>query len=379
MNILLIISSNEGTIASCAYQLHKGILKITPENKLYVVCYGKYSKDGFNFGSNCFKLSILKKGKCSSIILRTILLKRIKHKYKINYSISTQVGASVWNVLSSVGEYKTGIFHAILNQARAASLKRYISFYVVYNTILKFLNKKIGVSQKIVKDINRYMGGGELAYNIHDVTLIREKSALQLPDIHDRLFDYPVILYVGRLYEKVKAPSRLLEAFAIFKSKVQENCQLVYIGPDDNGTMANLNVKAEKLGLKDCVHFLGQTSNPYQYMKRAKFLVSPSRDEGLPGVLIESLLLKVPCVATNSTLGNWEIMQCEKHYDPNLKEIFSTPFGYITPNFIEDEAYTIKMLAKGMLECYYSEDIDFLSFDENRFSAKEVVDNILNI
>lgn len=379
MNILLIISSNEGTIAGCAYQLYRGILKEAPEHKVYVVCYGKYSENGFNFGSNCFKLSILRKNKFSSIILRTIILKRIKCKYKINNSISTQVGASVWNVLSSVGEFKTGIFHAILEQAKAASLKRYISFYVVYNTILKFLNKKIGVSQKVVQDINRYIGGGELAYNIHDVTLIREKSTLQLPDIHGRLFNYPVILYVGRLYEKIKAPSRLLEAFAIFKSKIQENCQLVYIGPDDNGTMANLNVQAEKLGLRDCVHFIGQTSNPYKYMKRAKFLVSPSRDEGLPGVLIESLLLKVPCVATNSTLGNWEIMQCEKHYNPNLKEIFSTPFGYITPNIIEDETYTIKMLAKGMLVCYYSKDIDFSSFDESRFSSKIIVDKIIRI
>ena len=379
MKILLIISSNEGTIASCAYQLYKGLLQEIPDIKLLVVCYGKYSKNGFSFG-NCLKLNFLSKGKLSSLLVRTFLLRKIKRKYKIQISISTQTGPSVWNVLTGVKEYKIGIFHAILKQSLATSKLKYINFFILYNTILKFLNKKVGVSKKIVEDLRTNIGGNvQLCYNIHDVYGIREKSQYPILDENEaRVFEKPVVLYVGGLFEKVKAPSRLLNAFAILKSKLKDDIHLVYIGRDIQDTLINLKELASLLGIEDSVHFLGPKANPYQYMKRAKILVSPSRDEGLPGVIIESLIVGTPCVATNSSLGNWEIMQCENSYDEDLNIIKETPMGCITPNFLHDDKLTEYMLCEGMYSTITRSDLDLSKFNYTRFMPREIIKRIIS-
>ena len=380
MNILLIISSNEGTIASCAYQLYHGLLKETPENKVYVVCYGKYTNDGFNFGcGNCFKLNFLKKYGVSSIGIHTILLKRIKEKYKIDCSISTQTGTSLWNVLSSVRDYKIGIFHAKLKQALAAGFKNYICFYILYKTVFRFLDKKIGVSKSIVDDLLSEVGGNvKLCYNIHDVENILLKAQYPLLDEREIcVFSKPVILFVGAAYKYIKAPDRLLKAFILFKNQVQDDVQLVFIGKDVENAWEELKELAKINRIENSVHILGAKSNPYQYIKRSRLLVSPSRDEGLPGVIIESLCIGTPCVATNSTLGNWEIMQCANLYDGNLKTIIHTPIGCITPNIIDDEEFTLKMLSKGIYESYIRNDFDMSYFDTSRFSSRIVIQQLL--
>ena len=380
MNILLIISSNEGTIASCAYQLYRGLLKEAPEHKIYVICYGKYSKDGFNFGhGTCFKLNFLKKHGVSSIGIHTILLKRIKKKYKIDCSISTQTGTSLWNVISGIGEYKIGIFHAKLEQARAAGLKNYLCFWLLYKTLFKFLDKKIGVSKSVVEDLITNIGGNiQLCYNIHDIENIRQKAQKSLLDKDEiEIFSKPVILYVGAAYEYIKAPDRLLKAFISLNKQIADDIQLVYIGKDIDCTWEKLKELAHKNHVDNSVHFLGPRKNPYQYMQRASMLVSPSRDEGLPGVIIESLSIGIPCVATNSTLGNWEIMQCDHLYKEKLTDIIYTSMGCITPNIINDEEFTVKMLAKGIYDIYINNDLDLSKFDTSRFTSNLIISRML--
>lgn len=380
MNLLLVISSNEGTIASCAYQLYKGLLKEVPEHKVYVVCYGRYSKDGFDFGrGNCYKLNFLKKNGVSSIGIHTVLLKKIKKKCKIDCSISTQTGTSLWNVISGIGEYKIGIFHAKLEQAYAAGLKNYVYFLLLYKTIFRFLDKKIGVSQSVVKDLITNIGGNvQLCYNIHDIENIRQKAQNILLDKDEiEIFSKPVILYVGAAYEYIKAPDRLLKAFISLKKQIADDVQLVYIGKDVDCTWEKLKDLARINHVDKSVHFLGPRKNPYQYMKRSSMLVSPSRDEGLPGVIIESLSIGTPCVATNSTLGNWEIMQCDHLYKENLTNIVHTSMGCITPNIIDDEEFTVKMLAKGIYKLYTKNDLDMSKFDTSRFTSKHIIGKIL--
>ncbi|RYF19990.1 MAG: glycosyltransferase, partial [Flavobacteriales bacterium] len=61
-----------------------------------------------------------------------------------------------------------------------------------------------------------------------------------------------------------------------------------------------LTAQIFKLDLTDKIIFIGFTDNPYIYMKFADCFVLPSRNEGLPNVVIESLFLGTPVAVTAS-------------------------------------------------------------------------------
>ena len=57
------------------------------------------------------------------------------------------------------------------------------------------------------------------------------------------------------------------------------------------------------------ITFLGYQSNPYKYLYRSKFLISTSVYEGFSNVIIESLSLGIPVIATDCPSGNREIIK----------------------------------------------------------------------
>lgn len=61
-------------------------------------------------------------------------------------------------------------------------------------------------------------------------------------------------------------------------------------------------------GLEHSVEILGFRTNPYPYIKNAKALILSSEREGLPTVLIESLILGTAVVSTNCISGPSEIL-----------------------------------------------------------------------
>ncbi|ELV2771259.1 glycosyltransferase, partial [Enterobacter cloacae] len=64
-----------------------------------------------------------------------------------------------------------------------------------------------------------------------------------------------------------------------------------------------------RLGLESDVLFLGFQKNPYFFISNAKLLMLTSDSEGLPTVLIESLILGVPVISTDCPTGPAEILQ----------------------------------------------------------------------
>jgi len=119
--------------------------------------------------------------------------------------------------------------------------------------------------------------------------------------------DKPYLVALGRLSE-VKRLDILVEAYS--KSALQNECDLLIVGEGEE--RASLESQIQTLGLQDKVTLTGSQSNPFQYLKGAEFLVLSSRTEAFPMVLIESLVLSCPVVATDCPTGPREIVvSCE--------------------------------------------------------------------
>jgi glycosyltransferase involved in cell wall biosynthesis/polysaccharide pyruvyl transferase WcaK-like protein len=101
-------------------------------------------------------------------------------------------------------------------------------------------------------------------------------------------------------FRKEKRYDIMLDAFKMLKHDIK----LVILANRDS----RLEAMIKERGLEERVVILGFQQNPYKYIKQAKLLVLSSEREGLPTVVIESLILGTPVVATNCPTGPSEIL-----------------------------------------------------------------------
>ncbi|MBI5608722.1 MAG: glycosyltransferase [Deltaproteobacteria bacterium] len=114
----------------------------------------------------------------------------------------------------------------------------------------------------------------------------------------------PVVLGCGRLVPDKDYPT-LLRAFALVRRELPARLLLLGEGPERPRLLA----LATELGLDGAVELPGFFANPYGMLKQAALFVQSSVREALPTVLVESLALGTPVVATRTASGTAEILQ----------------------------------------------------------------------
>ena len=117
------------------------------------------------------------------------------------------------------------------------------------------------------------------------------RQRLGIPDRHQ------VMLWVGRMHP-VKGLDVLLESLALVRSRGVD-CHLYLVG--DGPLRGALVAQAEALGITVRVTFVGPKLHDElpDWYRAADLTVLPSRSEGLPNVLRESLACGTPFVASN--------------------------------------------------------------------------------
>ncbi|MFH0822094.1 MAG: glycosyltransferase family 4 protein [Pseudomonadota bacterium] len=116
------------------------------------------------------------------------------------------------------------------------------------------------------------------------------------------------LLFVGRLQYQ-KGVDVLLKAQAMLPSDLR--CRLTLVG--DGPARNDLERMVHTLGLSDSTAFLGWKSRadlPAVY-QACDVLVLPSRDEGMPNVVLEAMASGLPVVAT-AISGNEELVETER-------------------------------------------------------------------
>lgn len=107
--------------------------------------------------------------------------------------------------------------------------------------------------------------------------------------------EVPTFVSVGRLHNR-KGYHLLIDAH---KKLLDEGLEHKIIVIGDGEERQNLQNQIEKNGVGKSFLLLGTLLNPYPYVKSADFYMMPSRSEGWPLIIAETLILQKPIIATD--------------------------------------------------------------------------------
>lgn len=145
-------------------------------------------------------------------------------------------------------------------------------------------------------------------YNPFDIEKIQELSQDLSEIIEEKkeLLKDNYIISVGRLDNYSKDYYTLLKGFKGAKERgITE--KLYILGEGEERKLVESWII--ELNLKNDVILLGKYRNPYPWIKNANLFVHSSRFEGLPTVLIESLICGVPVISSDCPTGPSEILK----------------------------------------------------------------------
>lgn len=166
----------------------------------------------------------------------------------------------------------------------------------------------VAVSEGVARDLVERIGlRRDLVTVIHNPVPLEDvvhRAARPAPDPWFAGEGPPVVLGVGRLTEQ-KDFATLIRAFARVRRRLE--ARLVVLGEGEDRCALQEIVADE--GVLDDARLPGFVDDPAPYLRRAGVFVLSSAWEGLPLVLLESLAVGTPVVATDCDSGPREILE----------------------------------------------------------------------
>lgn len=217
-------------------------------------------------------------------------------------------------------------------------------------------------SQEILSNYGIQQEQVQMLYNPIDINLIQEKANFDL-DFMDK--DY--LINVSRLDENKNHIQMINIYYQLRKRGVTE--KLYIIG--DGEYRSKIEEYIKELNLSEHCILLGNKNNPYPFMKRAKLFLSTSLKEGLPTVLIESMVCGVPVISMDCPTGPKEILN-------------DGEFGALIP-LKNEQAFiqkTLSILKDGREYNDYKNKLDLavspFHFDDIKLSLIKILNTIKN-
>ncbi len=159
------------------------------------------------------------------------------------------------------------------------------------------------MERELVEDCGIRPASITTIYNPFNFQRIRDLAAETVPDLPRE----PYVIYVAR-YCSRKDQETLIRAYA--QAGIAE--KLVLLGgttsPQEEDYKQRIEALIRELRLTGRVLLPGFRANPYPWIKGAALFAMSSRSEGLPLVLVESLILGTPVVSTDCPTGPDEIL-----------------------------------------------------------------------
>lgn len=176
---------------------------------------------------------------------------------------------------------------------------------LLYKFLYPRANLVISPSRRIIDEFHDQLGANlghhKLLYNPVDTTVIRSMPQT-FPAMQEDRKNTVHFICAGRLHPQ-KGYDQLINALPFFKCNYNWKLSILGGGPERQ----NLENLIQKHKLQNKVFLRGFTQKPWPEIGSADCFLLPSRYEGLPNVVLESLSVGTPVIATHTSGGIQEI------------------------------------------------------------------------
>ena len=168
-------------------------------------------------------------------------------------------------------------------------VKHFLYVYVLCRNVKSIISQSNAMTESFSKRIPESIRKKIITINN---LLPVDNILLKAQETTNIKFDF--LLFVGRLTEE-KNIEKIIYAYHHIHNRIKE--KLVIIG--EGILKKELRCLIKKLDLAEKVILLGYQENPYKYLAKAKALILFSRYEGMPNVVLESMLCKTPVIVSD--------------------------------------------------------------------------------
>ena len=275
-------------------------------------------------------------------IKRTLKLKRLKRKFKLDVMISFLNAANMVNIYSK-GREKVfvscrGYSNYTAHRKKYAKHMGRIDRLIFQTERMKdeFLAEYQVDSKKIV-----------VLSNPFDLDKIKGMSIAKADESFTSFVEGKKVLITVGSFKRDKGFWHLIKAFCLAWQQRRDIC-LVIIG--HRGEMEeDIRRMAQNTPARDSILFLGYQQNPFKYMSRADIYLCSSLSEGFPNAIVEAMTCGAAVVSADCKTGPREILSLERGRE--AQGVDMAEYGVLCPAFDDEVDYSMENTNK-QHECF---------------------------
>lgn len=269
------------------------------------------------------------------LIWSSLVIRKLKHKYKIDVAISFMEEFNYINVLSKGRE------KVVARVCTTLSKRDDLSGFLYKREMIHFFYSRadhvVVTSSYAWKDMHEH-------YGISKKRLVRIPNAV-IHKVNEEecewQFGAKAIVCMGRLAE-VKQHDRIIRAFT-YVAEHEPQARLIILG---KGPLLNyLRGLCVKLKIEDKVTFVGFTNQTEFYLRHSRAFVMASKAEGFPNSMIEAMNCGVPVITTDTPGACGEIIG-KVNSQEETGQISLCQYGILTPTMPDQKVKGNEPLAE---------------------------------
>ena len=240
-----------------------------------------------------------------------------KKHYQIDCSISFAERLNILNIRSKGKDAVIISVRSTMSKCRgygAFPSSNYSKYYRYADAIIAC---SYGVKEDLKRNFQLDENQIQVVYNFINKKRVKFLSGGNIsPQVEDFLNGSPYILNVGRLVP-VKQQVQLINQYAYLHEVYNSDVKLLILGSGPQESAIREVVKLRHL--ERYVFLKKFAENPFPYYAHASIVALSSAFEGFPNVVLESLVLGIPVVATDCMSGPREMLAGWNEYGDTIK------------------------------------------------------------